>query len=495
MKFSAMNRRKFLSATAALPAAALFPSEICALRPAQQTRVGKDLAIFRAAMAIHPGLYLHCSPREIAASQTRFEAAYSAAAEAEDIAAAYLALSRHLATIRCGHSYANFFNQNDADVKRLFERQTRLPFWFRWVGSRMIVTRDPSDMGLPRGTEVLELNGRLAAAVLELLLPYTRGDGANDSKRRSLLSVEGREDYETFDVFQGLLLPPAGGFHDLLVRTPDGRKVRCRCAPISLADRRAMMTRISPESGEPRWQWERRADGVVVLTMPGWAMWNSNWDWRTWLEKRLDSLSDAKGLIVDIRENEGGDDCGDPILARLINRPLSGWPFDLRLRFDQMPSLLRENSSTWDQTFYTLGNGAHPLGNGYFRPVAAETISVIEPSAKRITCPVVVLTSPVNSSATFAFINAARATKRVTLVGETTGGNLRGVNGGAFLFVKLPFSGIEFDLPLKGYVARHAEKDGGIVPDVHLPVTVATLRDGVDKTLSRAVQHALARGM
>lgn len=490
-----MQRRTFLAQAAALPAAALFTPRLNAASLLDgPSRLAEDLGIVRAAMAIHPGFTLHRSPREMAAEQARFEAAYAAAANRQDVAAAYLALSRFLAAIRCGHSYANFFNQDDKDVTALFDRPTRLPFWFRWVGDRMIVLEDPSEMKLPRGTEILVLNGRRAGEVLAALLPYIRADGSNDAKRRSLLSVEGREDYETFDIFQGLLLPPAKGEHHLLVRLPDGRTEQRRCAAISLAQRRAMMTRVSAESNAPRWQWEQRPDGIAVLTMPGWAMWNSKWDWRTWLEEKLDSLEGARGLIVDIRDNEGGEDCGDPILARLVDRPISGWPFDLRLRFTDIPPLLREHSSTWDKSFYALGEGARPIGNGFYRPAGAETYATILPSAKRITCPVVALISPVNSSATFGFINAAQATGRVTTIGETTGGNRRGVNGGAFLFVKLPYSGIEFDLPLKGYIARGPAPDAGIAPDIAVPVTVASIRAGRDDALARAVQHCLAKG-
>lgn len=440
-------------------------------------------------MSIHPGLYLHRSPRDAELASRRFEADYIAAANREDVAAAYLALSRFLATLRCGHSYANFFNQDDPNVKKLFDQTSRVPFWFRWIGEKMVITRDSSAMALPRGTEVLELNHRRAKDVLAALLPYTRGDGSNDGKRRSLLSVEGREDLETFDIFQGLLLPPRGQFHYLTVRLPNGRVEKRSCAPISLGDRRAMMTRVAPETNLPRWTWERRPDGIAVLTMPGWAMWNSTWDWRGWLEERLDSLSDARGLIVDIRENEGGDDCGDSILARLVDRPTSGWPFDVRIRFDNMPAILRENSSTWDPAFYSLGDGARSIGDGYFLPADPETQSVIEPSSKRITCPVVALIGPTNSSATFAFINAARATGRVMLIGEQTGGNQRGVNGAAFLFVKLPFSGIEFDLPLKGYVARQPAPDAGIAPDIVAAVTLESLSSGSDEAMLRAVEH------
>src|SRR5690349_1140584 len=51
-------------------------------------------------------------------------------------------------------------------------------------------------------------------------------------------------------------------------------------------------------------------------------------------------------------------------------------------------------------------------------------------------------------------------TVTIRLDGQTTGGNQRSINGGAFFFLALPTSGIELDLPLIG---RFPEKDR---PDV-----------------------------
>lgn len=94
-------------------------------------------------------------------------------------------------------------------------------------------------------------------------MPVTRADGSNDGKRRALLSAQGQEDYETFDIFQGLIAPPgADGLHRLTLRTPDGRRQTCELPAIDLERRRAAMTR-TPETGDgPRWTWEERSDGA-----------------------------------------------------------------------------------------------------------------------------------------------------------------------------------------------------------------------------------------
>ena len=53
-----------------------------------------------------------------------------------------------------------------------------------------------------------------------------------------------------------------------------------------------------------------------------------------------------------------------------------------------------------------------------------------------------------NSSATFQFANFIQTNRPGRLIGQPTGGNRRGINGGAFFFLRLPASGLEADVPL-----------------------------------------------
>ncbi|WP_200911226.1 S41 family peptidase [Sphingomonas sp. Leaf62] len=351
----------------------------------------------------------------------------------------------------------------------------------------MVVTADHSGTGaLPRGTVITSINGRSAGEVLDTLMPYTRADGHNDGKRRSLLGVRGAEDIEYFDVFQGLLLPPAGGVHRLSIIRPDRRELRLELPAIGLAARQATMTRVRDDSDAPRWTYHVRPDGVAILDMPGWAMWNSKWDWRSWLSDRLDDAATTRGLVIDLRRNEGGDDCGDPILARLIDRDLAGWSFEPKVRFREVPAALAPHVSTWDDRFRRLGVGGADLGDGWYGLPEGEKLLPIRPDAKRLDVPVAALIGPANSSATFGFINAARTSGRIRLFGEPTGGNRRGINGGGFFFTKLPASGMEFDLPLIGYFPTTPQPDAGIAPDVFIPLTADAITRGTDPVLDAA---------
>ena len=227
-----MNRRQLLAASSA----ALLMGGDTSSSP---TDLKGDVEIVRRALALHPGLYRYSTPAEVEQQSVVLETAF---VEAAGPAARYLVLSRFLATIRCGHSYCNFFNQKNAVASDLFDRKTRLPFHFIWLEGRMVVSADPSKLGVPVGSEILTVNGAPASDFLTALTPYARADGHNDAKRWSLLGVTGTDSVEYFDVFHGLVFgAPAGGIHRVTLRRVTGEEATLELPAIGLARRRAQM--------------------------------------------------------------------------------------------------------------------------------------------------------------------------------------------------------------------------------------------------------------
>ena len=452
-------------------AAALPPARVGAALPTDDIRVLRE-----AYLAMHPGLYRYARPAQVAIRLDALDRAFQAT---DDLAARYLALTRFTASVRCGHTYPNFSNQKKAVAARLFEGRTRLPFHFRWLGMRMVVTRSPD---LPRGTEVLAIDGTPARAILAALLPLARADGSNDAKRRALLDVQGTEDIETFDVLHPLLFQTGDRF-DLQVRLPDGRRQQLRLGAIDLSERRAAR---SPGDPNKNWTLEHRGR-TAVMAMDGWAQYNSQWDWRGWISEAFNDMArrGTTGLVVDLRRNEGGNDCGDEIIARLIDAPLPGRDVRRRVRFRTAPEPLWLYLDTWDQSFRTLGVGARDGGDGFFDLEPAPD-NVIAPKGPRFTGRMLVLTSAQNSSSTFQFAARVREARLGTLVGGTTGGNQRGINGGCYFFVRLP-GGLEVDLPLVGYFPARRAPDAGIDPDIAVHDSLADMVRGRDAALDRAL--------
>lgn len=475
-----LSRRSFVAGVTAL---SLAPSGAWAATRLRGAEIVSDIAILREAYeTMHPGLYRYNSP---ARTRDRFEALQRSWSRDQERGQAYLSLSRFLAGIQCGHTYANFYNQSDAVVEELFARRIALPFRFVWIDQRMIVTENMSgDTRLERGAEILEFNGHTPAAILRNLMRYARADGANDEKRRSLLEVSGYDEYETFEVFFSLLFPSER--IDLRVR-PFGARA---AMAVELGRTGRALASETLDRDAPQWTLDWGHPGAARLIMPNWALYNSRWDWRAFLDSAFQQISerDVTRLIVDLRGNEGGLDCGDEIIARLIDADLPLSMNERRVRYRRTLDHLNPYLDTWDDSFRDWGENAIPLADGWYRlRASSESESrVISPKGPRFRGDVVVIIDATNSSATFQFANVLRINGLGTLVGRPTGGNLRGINGGGFFFLRLPASGLECDLPLIGTFPPHPAPNAGLRPDVLVPRLVADIAAGRDAALETA---------
>ena len=351
----------------------------------------------------------------------------------------------------------------------------------------MIVSADPERLKLDPGIEIVSVNGRPAAEILDALIVYARADGHNDAKRKALLEVQGFDRIEYFDVFHGIVFGSApGGVHRLGLRMLDGSQTLRETPALGLDQRSAEMG-AAPGANAILWNWRAVRNDVAVLTMPTWAVYDSKWDWRGWLTDRLDDLKGMRGLVVDLRANEGGEDCGHPILARLAQRPVRSVGSERRVRFQKTPQSLDPYLDTWDKSFRTLGVGAEPIGSGFFRLPEEVGVSVILPKGPWFPGRVAVLIGPTCSSATFQFATLAQNNGLARLFGEPTGGNRRGINGGSFFFVRLPASGLEFDLPLVGFFPPGDPPDAGLNPDVRVVPTLQDIATGADPVFKAAL--------
>ncbi|ANP47053.1 S41 family peptidase [Candidatus Viadribacter manganicus] len=459
-----------------------------AARAAPLGDASSDVAILRDAYeSLHPGLYRYNTPREMAA---RFDALSRAWSRPQSRAEAYLSLSRFLTTIKCGHTYANFYNQSEDVQAELFDAQRLLPFQFVWIDGRMVVlTNQSSDPRLARGAEILSIDGHSTPSILRTLMAYARADGNNSAKRRALLEVRGFDRYETFDVFYGLIYRPGASVR-LRVRAPSAARAETlEVATIDLATRRALII-AEPEENGPVWTLSYPRTQTALLTMPNWALYNSSWDWRGFLDQSFAEIAarNITKLIVDIRGNEGGNDCGDLVAARLIDAPIAREGNARRTRYRQTPDRLNQYLDTWDRSFRNWGDDAVPREDGFFDLRGETEADQIEPLGPRFRGGVDVLIDSQNSSATFQFASCIKGNRLGRLVGAPTGGNQRGINGGAFFFLRLPASGLEADVPLIGRFPLSPKPDAGIVPDIEIALTREDIASGHDAALEFALR-------
>ncbi len=471
-----MNRRQFLLTSAALCGTAALGG----LAPEKPAFT--DLDVIAAAIALHPGRLRYQTEAEAEAAFGHFAASYGSA---ESLEQKFLHLSAYLATLKCGHTQCNFYNQSDAVHQALIRRDTRLPFLFVWIDGKMVVT-DGSACGLPEGTIIDRIEGRPAAEILDALLVHARADGHNDAKRRAQMEVRGGEQFPPFDVYQGLLFPPAQDSFAIRYIPPGGAVQDSQLAPI-MPEKRLALAPPGADDGSPLWTFEIGEDAIARLTMPTWVTYNSSWDWRSWLDKRLDEARSCRGLIVDIRGNEGGVSCGDPILARLSATDIILDDYEPRVTFQRSPPEFDPYFETYDESARFIGMQGVPIGDGFFGYPPFRPADILATDGKGFDPKTAILVDAANSSATFFFAARIKRLGLAKLVGTETGGNLRGINAGMVYFVRLPESGLEFDLPLIGYYPKErGMPDRGVLPDIAVSADAADIAAGRDPALEAA---------
>ncbi|HVM61979.1 MAG TPA: S41 family peptidase [Verrucomicrobiae bacterium] len=199
------------------------------------------------------------------------------------------------------------------------------------------------------------------------------------------------------------------------------------------------------------------ANGILYVNLPSFQTNQVVHDF----ENIFPQVQKAKGLILDIRHNGGGNSRnGDAIISMLINKPV---PWGHIRTPEYIPAY---------------------RGWGYQAMWHEEDGPPVQPSREDpFLGPIVVLTGPETFSAAEDFVVVLHASKRATLVGERSGGST-----GNPLWVDLP-GGVKARI----CTLHCSYPDGqefvgvGVIPDVEVHPTATDIATDRDVTLEKAV--------
>jgi Peptidase family S41 len=443
----------------------------------------QDVRILKRALTeLHPALTKYRTDAEMSAAFARFEARGNAARHVGEM---YLAATELAAAIRCGHTWTNVLNQSGATKRTLLEDANKLPLTMTMVESRWLVLAS-ADASVIAGDEILAIGGVDAKTIVAHMMPYLRADGASDGKRLMQLNHD-RGDYSLMDIVWPLLQPPLNGEYTLEVRRANGNLKTVKVKAMTLAARKASLN--APETNEA---WQFRIDnGIGILTLPTFAFWRSKFDWEKFLEATFTELAQKKvsQLVIDIRRAEGGDGAvGPKLLSYLLKQPATYEGYQSISAYERAPYPLVKYLDTWDFDFFDRTGKVEKLGEKrYLYKARAVGPRTITPAANAFTGRAVMLISAENSSATFQLAELTKRLGAATLIGQTTGGNLRGLNGGELAWVTLPNSGVSVDIPLLSAVPLTPQPDASVAPDVMVKRTFAARAAGQDEEMEIAM--------
>jgi C-terminal processing protease CtpA/Prc len=383
----------------------------------------------------------------------------------------YRLLEKFCALLKDGHTEItmppieglNFMNNTFGDYLIVLKR----------VDNKVIIKRTwKKDLEkFPLGSEIIEVNG----------LPteqYIRDSVA--------CYISSSTDYVRADIATGMLLrgAPGSGF-SIKIKKPNGELASYSLTHAKTNDSifYPMLEKYLDEQKKDLLQFKVFDNNIAYVALNSFS--NPKID--TLFEKLLPSLEKSKGVIIDLRNNGGGDDgVAFNILRHFINDTMILGSASTLRRFDPFLRAIGRNVKITDTAGDPDKRDAWLLYNGYAVYSKPGIYQLkIEKEIKKISAPVAILIGMNTESAAEDFLIAADNQKHIVTIGEPSAGS----SG-------MPY---RFNLPGGGSARICVKKDTypdgrefvgyGIQPGIKVAPTVKDYLENRDVVLETAIKY------
>ena len=461
------------------------------LKPIPPEMLLKDYELIsKMILEVHPGTFRYNNSAEITSALQELKSKFSQPLTHQE---AYLAISKLTAQLKCDHTLAGFNNQNKTINSIIHYQPDKLPFTFKWIENEMVVTHNASEnQFLERGTKVLSINGIPVLEIRNRLLPYIGADGDTDKNRIYKTEVNGYDfRYNAFDIFYPLLFPSLEDEIEIEIQQHDDSKVDAiKVKKLTRDERSRTLTERYvnfPKSSDDMWKFEIKSDSIALLTLNSFSL--NGWkamtiDYKRFLSNAFEEI-EKKGienLIIDIRENNGGNDEMSNELFKYLVPEIKDFEREGRTRYVEFPEELKPHIQSWGDNpwYYNLTPKDKKPRDGYYIFKENFISENTKSTYKTYEGNAYLIAGSANTSLAYYTVARFKLQELGLIVGQETGGNLNDINGGQILFLTLPNSKIEIDFPVMGAFSVLNKPNTGMPPDVEVTYEIDDIIDNRD---------------
>jgi Peptidase family S41 len=393
----------------------------------------RDFQVLRDSLqSLHAGLYRYKTEVEINAM---FDRNYKQLDQPMSETDFFAIVSNTISSIEDGHTEC--FLPQDM-IKGIIAGVKIFPIQPKFIGDNAYVPCDTKEF--PAGTEIVKIDDKPVNEIRKQLFRLLSSDGSIETEKY----VKINDGHDPFSYLYYVVYGEKADFK-ITYKTASGQLAektltadyfpKMECAPVRPTINQYLSL-------------EYRPDRVAIMTLKTFAneyMEKTKENFENFLAASFKELKD-KGitkLIIDLRENGGGEDTNGLLLYRyLANKP-----------FQYYASLNSNKRVITD----------HP------------NLAIQQPEHNNFTGKVEFLVGGKSFSGAAEFSSIARTNSRGIFIGEETAGGYYGNTSGSKIALILPNTKIRVNIPLTKYVMavkKAKYKDRGIIPDYIIIPTI-----------------------
>jgi hypothetical protein len=368
------------------------------------------------------------------------------------------------------------------------------PFSLKIIDRRMYVLKNfKLDNTLPIGSELLSINGHSTEDILNILLPTIPSDGYIQTFNiRHLEDYSMTQNENLFDLNYSIFVEDTNSFKIEFIHPAN--KTKKKIVTISGLDYKSYKEFYQQRIGyKAPLEFKYLKKDVAYLRISSFLKYHRNdfkQDFLGLYESIFGELNQkkTKHLILDLRNNEGGDGTGEKLITYLLTKPYKHYDYteEMFIGYPPIVDYLENGKDLFfiDSLVYKTTFGMYRLKKEYFNNL----YKMQEPNNKNFKGKIYVLINGASGSMASVVATFLKANNRAIFIGEESGGTMEGNTSDSYAKLQLPNTKIRIEIPLTKKVNNiDFIKGRGVFPDHIIPLKIEDIRSGIDTELNFAL--------